>query len=63
MHYKMYKVGLSSNIQIVSGQKKALCTLGFVYVNFMVYMCIYTIKSMQNDLKLKHYYDYQIDMI
>ena len=37
MHNKMYKAGLSSNIQILSGLKKALCTLDFVYVNFLVY--------------------------
>ena len=56
----MYKAGLSSNIQIVSGQRQALCTLGFVYVNFMVYI---QDKNMQNDLKLKHYCNYQFDMI
>ena len=34
----MYKAGVSSNIQIVSGQKKVLCILDYVYVNSMVYI-------------------------
>ena len=53
----MYKAGWSSNIQIVSGQKIALCM--YMYGINIKIQDKNLLKSIQNDLKPKHYYNYK----
>ena len=62
MHNKMYKAGMSSKIQIVSGQKMAVYTLGFVYV-WYIHVYNITKNNIHNDLNPKYYYNYQTDII